>query len=130
MVLNLTIGLFFILHGLVHLLYFGQSRRLFELQPGMTWPKDSWILSKWFPQSAERIIAGVSCIFSATCFVAAGIAFLADISWWRDLVILSAILSSLIFFLFWNGEMKKLHDQGAIGILINLMIVVMVIMVR
>jgi hypothetical protein len=26
-------GVFIVLHGLIHLLYFGQSRRLFELQP-------------------------------------------------------------------------------------------------
>jgi len=27
-----------ILHGGVHLLYFGHCRRIFELRPGMTWP--------------------------------------------------------------------------------------------
>jgi hypothetical protein len=31
-------GIFFLLHGLVHLLYAGQSLRFFELRPGMTWP--------------------------------------------------------------------------------------------
>jgi hypothetical protein len=33
--LRFIIGVFIVLHGLVHLLYFGHSRRLFELQPGM-----------------------------------------------------------------------------------------------
>jgi len=36
--MNFILGIFFILHGLVHLLYAGQSLRLFELRPGMTWP--------------------------------------------------------------------------------------------
>ena len=33
--LTILFGIFLILHGLVHLLYAGQSSRLFELQPGM-----------------------------------------------------------------------------------------------
>jgi len=36
--LTIILGIFCILHGLVHLLYAGQSRRLFELRPGMVWP--------------------------------------------------------------------------------------------
>ena len=44
-------GVFLMLHGLVHLLYLGQSQRFFELQPGMTWPdgpgrsRDSWAMA-------------------------------------------------------------------------------------
>jgi len=40
------VGIFLILHGLVHFLYAGQSIRLFELQAGMIWPDASWALSK------------------------------------------------------------------------------------
>ncbi len=36
--LRFIAGAFIVLHGLVHLLYAGQSRRLFELRPGMVWP--------------------------------------------------------------------------------------------
>ena len=39
---RILVSLLVILHGLVHLLYFGQSARLFELQPGMGWPDGSW----------------------------------------------------------------------------------------
>jgi len=38
--IKIGIALFLILHGLVHLLYLGQSRCLFELQPDMEWPDD------------------------------------------------------------------------------------------
>jgi len=44
--LRLIIGVFIVLHGLVHLLYFGQSWRFFELQPEMVWPEDSWAFSR------------------------------------------------------------------------------------
>jgi hypothetical protein len=40
------LGIFLVLHGLVHLLYFGQSARYFELKPGMTWPDGAWAFSR------------------------------------------------------------------------------------
>ncbi len=43
---RILFGIFIVLHGLVHLLYFGQSARYFELQPGMVWPNGSWVVSK------------------------------------------------------------------------------------
>ena len=48
--LRFILSVFIVLHGLVHLLYFGQSRRLFELQPGMAWP-ESWRLSFSSPEA-------------------------------------------------------------------------------
>jgi hypothetical protein len=39
--LKVIFGIFIILHGLVHMLYFGQSQKLFELQAGMTLPDGS-----------------------------------------------------------------------------------------
>jgi hypothetical protein len=40
--IRLIIGIFLLLHGLVHLLYFGQSARYFDLRPEMIWPDGSW----------------------------------------------------------------------------------------
>ncbi len=41
--MQIVVGVFLILHGLVHLLYAGQALRYFELRPGMTWPDASWL---------------------------------------------------------------------------------------
>jgi hypothetical protein len=38
LMLRLAFSVFIVLHGLVYLLYFGQSRKFFELQPGLLWP--------------------------------------------------------------------------------------------
>jgi hypothetical protein len=53
--MTLVLGLFLILHGLVHLLYLGQSARLFELRSGMVWPDHSWAFA-WLasPESEHR----------------------------------------------------------------------------
>jgi hypothetical protein len=74
--LRFIVGLFLILHGLVHLLYAGQSWRLFELQPGMTWPDGSWAFSRLLGDQPARILAGISCVVVASGFTAGGIALL------------------------------------------------------
>jgi hypothetical protein len=122
--LRFIIGTFFVLHGLVHLLYFGQSRRLFELRPGMVWPDGSWTFSKLFDDGATRWLAGICCIVAAVGFVAGGIGILVVQPWWRPLVIGSAMFSALIYILFWDGKTTKLADKGGIGLLINLAILV------
>ena len=37
----IIMGMFFILHGLVHLLYVGQSGRLFELRPNIVFATEN-----------------------------------------------------------------------------------------
>jgi hypothetical protein len=115
-------GIFIILHGLVHLLYFGQSRRFFELQSGMTWPDGSWALSKFVGDEATRSLASVVCILAAIVFVAGGIGMLAKWGLWRPIVISGAVLSTIVYVLLWDGKLKGLDNQGGVGILINLAI--------
>lgn len=117
--LRFIVGAFIVLHGLVHLLSFGQSWRLFELVSGMVWPDGSWAFSRPFGNEATRSLASIACILAALGFVAGGIAILAGQPWWRPLVVGAAAFSAAIFILFWDGALLKLHDKGAIAILIN-----------
>jgi hypothetical protein len=128
--LTILFGLFLVLHGLVHLLYFGQSRKLFELQPGMVWPDGSWAFSKFLGDEATRLLASVCCVLAALGFVAGGIGIFLQQAWWRPLVVGSAAFSAAIFFLLWDGQLQKLANQGAIAILINLAILVAVLVLR
>jgi hypothetical protein len=128
--LRLLIGAFIILHGLVHLLYFGQGWRLFELQPGLIWPDGSWAFSKLLGDGTARLLASVLCVLAAIGFVTSGIGILAGQAWWHSAIVVVALFSAAIFFLFWNGELKALDGQGAIAILINLVLVPGVFIVR
>jgi hypothetical protein len=122
--LRFIIGVFIALHGLVHLLYFGQSWRLFELQPGMVWPEGSWAFSKLLGDEATRLLASISCVLAAISFVAGGTGILVRQAWWRPAVVGSAALSAVIFILFWDGELQKLDDKGGIGLLISIALLV------
>jgi hypothetical protein len=129
-VLRFIIGVFFVLHGLVHLLYFGQSRKLFELQPGMLWPDGSWAFSRPLGDKATRLLASIACVLAAIGFVAGGIGILVSQSCWRPIVVGTAIFSTAVYVLFWDGKLQKLHDKGAIAILINMAILIAVLILR
>jgi len=118
------------LHGLVHLLYFGQSWRLFELQPGLVWPEGSWAFSKLLGDETTRLLASISCVLAAIGFVVGGTGILLMQPWWRPVVVGSAAFSAIIFILFWDGKMQKLHDKGGIGLLINIAILVAVLILQ
>jgi len=121
---RILFGIFIVLHGLVHLLYFGQSSRYFELQPGMVWPDGAWLFSKLLGEGGNRTLASILLVLAAIGFVAAGIGVFVGQSWWHPVLVGAAVFSSTIFILFWDGGMQNLANKGAVGILINLAILV------
>jgi uncharacterized membrane protein YphA (DoxX/SURF4 family) len=128
--IRIIFGVFIVLHGLVHLLYLGQSARYFELQPGMIWPDGSWAFSRLLEDGAARNLASISLILAAVGFVAGGIGILAGEDWWRPVAVGSAAFSASIFILFWDGIVQALDNKGGIGILINIAILVVVLLLR
>jgi hypothetical protein len=123
-------GIFLILHGLIHLLYFGQSARYFELKPGMVWPNGAWAFSRLLGDEATRNLASLALILAALGLAAGGIGILASQVWWRPVVVGAAVFSSLIYLLLWNGRTQNLDGQGAVGILIDIAILVAVLILR
>lgn len=119
---SILFAVFLILHGLVHMLYFGQSARVFELQPGMVWPDGSLVFSRLLGDSAARNLASVLLVLAAIGFVIGGIGIFARQSWWRPVVLVTAVFSSVIYILFWDGGFQHLDNKGGVGILINLAI--------
>ena len=120
--ISILLAVFLILHGLVHMLYFGQSARFFELQPGMAWPDGSWAFSRWLGDAGTRSLASVLLVLTAIGFVIGGIGIFAKQAWWRPVIVAVAVFSSVIYLLFWDAGMQHLDNKGGIGILINLAI--------
>jgi hypothetical protein len=123
-------GIFFMAHGMVHLLYAGQSRRYFYLKPGMIWPDGSWTFSKLIGDESTRLLAAVMLALTAFGFIFAGAALLFRQAWWHPTVIASAAFSTLIFFLLWDGKFQGLDDKGVVGIFINMVILALVIFLK
>ncbi len=126
----ILLGIFIILHGLVHLLYFGHSEKYFELRPGLTWPEDSWAFSKFFDNDIIRVFAGLFSLLSTIGFVLAGIITIEHHVWWKLSISYAAILSSLVFIFFWDGKPEKLSEKGGYGLFINIIILICFIAFR
>lgn len=127
---RIIFGIFIILHGLVHLLYFGQSTRSFELQPGLIWPDGAWAFSRLLGDEGTRKLAGVLLILTAIGLIASGIGILFNQTWWRPAIMGATALSSLTYVLLWNGRMQHLDAQGVVALLINTAILVAVFILR
>jgi hypothetical protein len=108
----------------VHVLYFGQARRFFEMQEGLQWPDGAWAFSRLLGVEGTRWLAACACVLAALGFVAGGLAIFVGWSWWRPVVVGSAAFSTAIWILFWNGTLQRLSEQGLIAILINAAILI------
>jgi len=130
MFVRTILGIFVVLHGLVHLLYFGHSRKFFELQPGLSWPDGSWAFGRLLGVGTARWLAAGANVLAMLGFVAGGVAVLAGWSWWRTLIVGAAAFSAAIWILFWNGKLQKLAEQGLVAIVINAAILVALLAFR
>jgi hypothetical protein len=121
--MKIIIIIFLLLHGLVYLFYAGQANRLFELKPGLPWPDESWAFSRLIAVKTIRQLSFILCLLSTLAFISGSLGIILKWMWWRNAVMYSAWYSSFFFILLWDGKMKRLDDQGGIGILINLAII-------
>jgi uncharacterized membrane protein YphA (DoxX/SURF4 family) len=128
--LRIIFGIFIVLHGLVHLLYLGQSQRIFELQSGMDWPDRSWAFSAVLGDGTTRVLANVLLAAAALVFAVGGIGIITDQAWSRPIVVAAAAFSAVIFLLLWNGKCQQLDDNGGVGLLINLVILALLLIVQ
>ena len=122
--LQVIVAVVLVLHGGVHLLYAGQSARLFELETGLAWPDDSWSFARLFGNETTRAMASIVFILLALGFVAGGVGLLFDQSWWSAAVVVTAAGAVILTILLWDGKTQMLDGKGAIGLLISLVILV------
>ncbi len=127
---RIVFGIFIVLHGLVHLLYAGQSTRYFELNPGMLWPDDSWAFSRLLGNEVARNLTSISLILVAIGLIAGGTGILLSQAWWRPVVVGATAFSSIVYIFSWNGRMQNLDAQGAVGIFIDIAILLAVLIFR
>ena len=121
------IGVFIILHGLVHLWYVTLSQRLVAFQPEMGWTGESRVLTGLLGDATARLIATVLYALATLGFVAGGVGILVQAGWRQPWLIGSAAVSALAVLLFWDGNTQLLVPKGLIGLLIDVIILVAVL---
>jgi hypothetical protein len=119
---QILIGILIVLHGLAHLWYFTLSWGLVEIKPEMGWSGKSWLLSDLLGNTTTRSLASVGYILATFAFIASGIGIFIESDWWRTVLVASAVFSSAVIILFWDGKPRLLVEKGFLGLLINALI--------
>ena len=130
MLARIVASVFLVLHGLVHLLYFAQSARFFELKPGMIWPAGSWALSRILGDNGTRALASALCVLVAAGFIVGAAGLLSSQAWWGAPVVAAAVVSALLFLLCWNGQLQNIDGQGAVGLVLDAIILITILVFR
>jgi uncharacterized membrane protein (DUF2068 family) len=111
------------------MLYTGQSLRFFELRPGMAWPDGALLFSKFLSNETTRLLAGILLSLAALIFIISGLGLFFQQPWSKPLSMGAALFSSLIYLLMWDAKFQALPDKGAVGLLINLAILLITLQV-
>ena len=128
--LHFLFGIFVVLHGLVHLWYFTLSQRLVEFKPEMGWTGRSWILSNFLSDATTRFVASILFVLAAIAFVVSGVGIFGRTGWWWSMLLGSAVFSSAIIFLLWDGNMRLVVQKGLVGFLINVAILLVLLLFK
>ncbi len=125
--LKLAIGLFLLLHGLIHGWYVVLSQGWVEIEDQMGWNGESWLLSTLLPQGAILNVASVLYIVATLGFVVGGIGYALEREWSTMLLVSAAVLSSLVIVAMWDGRPTMLVEKGIVGVVINLAVVYLLV---
>jgi MFS family permease len=82
-----------------------------------TWTSHSWLLSGAFGQTAANVLSVAIWLAATVGFLLAALALMGwgvPHAWWRPLAIVSAVVSLLGLFLFWNAFASWFNKAGAI----------------
>ena len=115
----MLLGIFLILHGLVHIWYIILSLELVEFQPEMGWTGYSWIFTDRLGDKITRKIGAFEYGLTTFLFLIAGMGLIFNSSWANTWISVAAVLSTVTIFEFWDGEAQMLIQKGLLGVIIN-----------
>lgn len=118
--MNIILGIFVILHGLVHAWYITLNQGWVEFQPEMGWTGQSWLLSDILNSGLARGLSTALYSLGGISFVIAGIGLLSKADWTRPWLTAASLISAVTILLFWDGSFDLLVQKGLLGLLINL----------
>jgi hypothetical protein len=123
---NFLINIVLMLHGLVHVWYIVLAQGWVEFQTEMGWTGSSWLLSSRVTENTLSWIVTLGYGIAAAGFVIGGVGNLTQQVWSQSVLIFSAVFSSLLLVIFWDGNFSLLVEKGLLGLIINLALIVFV----
>ena len=118
------IALFLALHGLVHGWYVVLSRGWVEVEDAMGWNGESWLLTGVLPDGVILNLASVLYVVVAGGFVLGAVGYVLDSDWATSVLVGSAVLSTVVLVVMWDGRFDLLVEKGVLGVFINAFVIV------
>lgn len=118
--LRLGIGVFLVLHAIVHLWYVVLSQGWVEVEEQMGWNGHSWLLSSILPAETILSIASVLYVAVTLGFVIGGGGYALSRDWAAVVLVGAAIVSTGVLVAMWDGQFDLLIEKGVVGVLINI----------
>lgn len=117
------IALFLALHGLVHVWYAVSSQGWVDVEEAMEWNGESWVLSGVLPDGI--VLGGASVLYAvvAAGFVAGASGYVLDTDWSTSVLVGSAVLSTVVLVVTWDGRFDLLVEKGIPGVFVNAFVV-------
>jgi hypothetical protein len=118
--MNIILGIFVILHGLVHFWYVTLSQGWVAFEADMGWTGASWLLTGLLSSGWLRGLAAALYGASALSFLIAGVGLLSKGDWTRPWLTAASLISAVTILIFWDGSVNLLVQKGLLGFLISL----------
>ena len=117
--MNVVLGIFAGLHGLVHLWYVTLSQGWVEFQADMGWTGKSWVFPGGMENGLVRGAATGLYGLATVLFLAAGVGLIARQDWSRPAIAAASVISVVSIAAFWDGNFSMIVQKGVLGFLIS-----------
>lgn len=117
------LGVVLALHGLVHLWYVVLSRGWVEDEEAMGWNGESWLLTGILPEAYVLDVASLLYVVVAAGFIGGGIGVALFRGWATPVLVGSAVLSTAVIVVLWDGRFEQLTEKGGVGVLVNVVVI-------
>ena len=117
-------ALLVLFHGLAHMVYVSFAQGWVIPERGGDWIGSSWLLSGPLGNQGTRSLGSIVFSVMTALFVVVAIGLALRQPWSTTWLGAAAIASSLSLLLFWDGSFIALTEKGAIGLLINITLLI------
>ena len=117
--MNIFLGVFLVLHGLVHMWYVTLSQGWVAFQADMGWTGQSWLLSGSLSEGGTKWLATLLYVLTAVAFTVSGAGKMIEQDWARSWIVVSAIISTVAILVFWDGNFHHMVEKGLLGLVID-----------
>lgn len=111
----------------MHFVYAASTRGWLGPGEGWGWSGHSWLLSSVLEEEPIRKLASVFFVVVALGFVIGAIGYVFSREWWATVLVGTALLSTFLYTAMWDGRFTSLPEKGALGVLVDVAVLVWIL---